>query len=69
MSNLFRSSTPKFTTPAAVAAPAAAAAPEAAPITEVSSGTGTDATGTVEELRKKFRPSKGLGANGTGLGL
>ena len=66
--SLGSSKQPKFKEPEAIEAPAAAAPEAATPTQEVS--TGADSADTsVDSLRKKFRPKKGIGATGTGLGL
>ena len=69
MSKIFGGAKQKFIEPKAVEAPPPAVEVAAAPVTEVDSGTGADASGDVAELRKKYRPSKGIGSTGTGLSV
>lgn len=70
MSKIFGGAKPqKVIEPKAVEAPPPAVEVPAAPVTEVDSGTGNDAASSVEELRKKYRPSKGIGSTGTGLSV
>lgn len=68
MSKIFGSQ-PKFREPKAVEAPPPAVEVAAAPVTEVDSGTDADASAATSELRKKYRPSKGMGSTGTGLSV
>lgn len=58
-----------FVPPKAVAAPPPAVSVAAAPVTEVTSGGDSGADTSPDELRKKYRPSKGIGSTGTGLSL
>ena len=67
MSKIFGGGQPKWIQPKAVEAPPPAVEVAAAPVTEVDSGTGADAASATAELRKKYRPSKGVGSTGTGL--
>jgi hypothetical protein len=69
MSKIFGGKAQKFIEPKAVEAPPPAVEVAAAPVTEVDSGTDADASAATSELRKKFRPSKGMGSTGTGLSV
>lgn len=60
---------PKFVEPKAVAPPPPAVEVAAAPVTVVESGSAVDATTDTQQLRKKYRPSKGIGSVGTGLSV
>lgn len=69
MSGLFKQKTPKFIPPAAVQPPPPAVAVEAAPTTEVQSGGDSSVDSTPSTIRRKYRPSKGIAGNGTGLSV
>lgn len=68
MGSLFGAKQPKFVEPKAVEPPAAAVSDVAAPVTEVASGADASTSSTTE-LRKRYRPSKGVGTTGTGLSV
>lgn len=69
MSKVFGGSAPKFRAPAAVAPPPPAVSIEAAPVTQVQSGGDSSVDESVSAIRKKYRPSKGVGGTGTGLAV